>query len=781
MNNLNANQTNYEVTPVRRLMSDAVLHHEIRPRNDIISPQDFLNEIRETVISYNRGKPQNKIQLSLICEMMRTDPVTGNIVAVEKFAFNSYQKPIYDSTHLEATYERMVAKILESFLAFLKNGSGWTLKRIIKLDITPAKNKPVKGSSYVSLPEVLRRKNMLINMKNEDNECFKWAVTRALNLVVKNAEGITKDLKKQAEELNWDGTEFQTPCSERMYKKIERNNNVSLLVFGHEDTETGINIIPLYVPKERRGKTIRLFFLNDGENSHYCVINSMSRLISSQVSKNTRTKYVCDYCLNYFGSQKVLDKHTESCSKHEAVNTILPKPGENIFKFKNIQNCVECPIKFYADSILPNIDETHGKTKLHQRHVMSVFCFYPVFRVEGFSMEHVTYVIKDEHDEVDKIFMENLEEAARKVYETFKTPVPMIFDEDAMKLHESLTVCYACGDKLGRNKVRDNCHYTGKYRGTLNSKCNLKLKVNRTIPVLFHDLSGYDSHLFVKRLADTDGEVDCIPENEEKYITFNKNVLVDTIERDGKKVKVYVRLKFLDTFRFMNTSLAKLVKNIDRFEHTDKYFTTEQQELLRRKEVYPYNYMTNFSKSAETELPPKEAFNTCLDSGTVSCSDEFDEMKPKEIFDEDYEHRQKVFKDFVCENLGDYTGLYVRTDTFQLADVMENFIDVCLEKYKLGPVHYVTAAALAWDGMLKVTGVEIELLTDPNMYLFFEEGIRGGASSAMKRYLKANNKYMKDYDPEKPSVFIPYQDKNGLYTSVLRGPLPHSGFRWLTE
>ena len=125
--------------------------------------------------------------------------------------------------------------------------------------------------------------------------------------------------------------------------------------------------------------------------------------------------------------------------------------------------------------------------------------------------------------------------------------------------------------------------------------------------------------------------------------------------------------------------------------------------------------------------------------------------------------------------------IYVRTDTFQLADVMENFIGVCLEKYKLDPVHYVTAAALAWDGMLKVTGVEIELLTDSDMYLFFEEGIRGGVSSAMKRYLKGNNKYMKDYDPEKPSVFITYQDKNGLYTSVLRRPFPVGGFRWLTE
>ena len=80
--------------------------------------------------------------------------------------------------------------------------------------------------------------------------------------------------------------------------------------------------------------------------------------------------------------------------------------------------------------------------------------------------------------------------------------------------------------------MRDHCHYTGKYGGALHSECNLKLKRTRTIPVLFHNLSGYDSHLFVKRLADTPGEVRCIPENEEKYITFNKNVLVDTIAFD---------------------------------------------------------------------------------------------------------------------------------------------------------------------------------------------------------------------------------------------------------
>ena len=284
----------------------------------------------------------------------------------------------------------------------------------------------------------------------------------------------------------------------------------------------------------------------------------------------------------------------------------------------------------------------------------------------------------------------------------------MIFDEEE---------CYACGktfdeEDFNMTKVRDHCHYTGKYRGALHSLCNLRLKRVRTIPVIFHNLSGYDSHLFVKRLADTIGRVDCIPQNAEKYVTFNKNVHVDTIVRDEKDIKVYSRLKFVDSFRFMQSSLASLVKNITRFEHTDRYFTPEQQELLRRKEVYPYEYMTDFSKFAETELPSKEdlEFNKRLNCGAVFKSGKFDEMEPEEISDEDYAHAKELWNAFGCNNLGDYTDLYCKIDTLQLADVFENFINVCLEKYKLDPAYYLTSASLAWDGMLKVTGVEIELL-----------------------------------------------------------------------
>ena len=96
--------SNYKVTPVRRFLSNIVSHHEVLPRNDVISPRDFLNEIKPVVISFIREKQQNKIQLLLVCEMVRTDPVTGNMVTAERSAFRSPQEPVYDSTDLEATY-----------------------------------------------------------------------------------------------------------------------------------------------------------------------------------------------------------------------------------------------------------------------------------------------------------------------------------------------------------------------------------------------------------------------------------------------------------------------------------------------------------------------------------------------------------------------------------------------------------------------------------------------------------------------------------------------------
>ena len=264
-------------------------------------------------------------------------------------------------------------------------------------------------------------------------------------------------------------------------------------------------------------------------------------------------------------------------------------------------------------------------------------------------------------------------------------------------------------------------------------------------------------------------------------MSFSKNVLVDVV--DGNNV--YVKLIFKDTFRFLGKSLASLVKITETFRHTDKYFTEEEQIVLRSKQHYPYEYMDSFSRFKETTIPPKEAFNSLLNSkGLVFSSreDNFDEMKPEEITDKDYKDFKRSWEASKSKNLGDFTMFYVKGDTLQMADVFGNFIDVFRNLFGgLDPSHYIPAPHYFNGAMLKVTGVQIPLLTDPNMHLFFEDNKRGGVSLAMKRYAKANNKYMENYDPSKVSKFIIYNDKNGLYTSILAGPLPFSDFKWTTE
>ena len=127
--------------------------------------------------------------------------------------------------------------------------------------------------------------------------------------------------------------------------------------------------------------------------------------------------------------------------------------------------------------------------------------------------------------------------------------------------------------------------------------------------------------------------------------------------------------------------------------------------------------------------------------------------------------------------MGDYHDHYMKKDVLLLADVFEKFIDTYLKFYKLDPCHYFSSPGLSWDAMLKITGVRLEKVFDIDMYLFIEKGLRGGISYIAKRYAKANNKYMNDYDPKKQSTFISYLDMNNLYGWAMSEYLPYEGFK----
>ena len=153
-------------------------------------------------------------------------------------------------------------------------------------------------------------------------------------------------------------------------------------------------------------------------------------------------------------------------------------------------------------------------------------------------------------------------------------------------------------------------------------------------------------------------------------------------------------------------------------------------------------------------------------------------LNDEHITEDEYAHAQKVWETFKCNTLRDYHDLYVKTDVALLADVFENFRNLCLEQYGLDPAHYFTSPGLSWDALLKKTGVNLELFTDLEMHLFAERGIRGGISMISKRYAKANNLLVPDYDASKPNNYIIYLDANDLYGWAMSKPLPKSGFKW---
>ena len=150
----------------------------------------------------------------------------------------------------------------------------------------------------------------------------------------------------------------------------------------------------------------------------------------------------------------------------------------------------------------------------------------------------------------------------------------------------------------------------------------------------------------------------------------------------------------------------------------------------------------------------------------------------EDISDIDYRHANNVFKVFKLENLGDYHDLYVQSNTLLLADVFNNFRDMCLKEYEPDPAHFLSLPGLAWQACLKKTNIELDLLTDYDMLLMVEEGIRGGTYHSTHRYAKANNKYMKNYNNNEESSYIQYLDANNLYGWAMSKKLPVNGFKW---
>ena len=324
-----------------------------------------------------------------------------------------------------------------------------------------------------------------------------------------------------------------------------------------------------------------------------------------------------------------------------------------------------------------------------------------------------------------------------------------------IKEYKRATKCHICFKPFSEKKrrVRDCCHCTGLYRGAAHSSCNLKYKIPNDIPVVFHNITGYNAHLFIRELSKYTNRMGVIAKNIEDYISFSIKVEVDKyIDKDGNECAKEMELRFIDSIKFMSSSMDSLVNNLAWGGHEFfgfESYNDRQCKLLIQKGIYPYEYMDSWDRFKEMSLPSIERFYSNLNMSGVS--------------DTDYEHACSVWREFRIKNIGEYHDLYLRTDVILLAIIFESFRRVCLENYGLDPSHFYTAPGLAWKVCLKKTGVSLKLLLDPDMLLMFKRGIRGGITQYVHRWAAANNPYMgSEYDKSKPTQYLQYLDANNL-------------------
>lgn len=765
---------------------------------------------------------------------------------IKEHYFNSPMRTIISPVNIQEFINDVFNGFFEA-LTIAKNSSDWIFKEFVRFTIATNTHKSVLGRSYIKLPDSIANKKACVNIKNTDERCFDYCLIASriydmINSKDKNAVyNYSKNIYPNSDDKNKCVIEIpkniKYPITTDNIQSYEELNNMQINVFELDpkfnphyidendddddiDIRNYINIV--YKSNQHKKEVVNLLLLSDGDKSHYVLIRSLSRLFASK--KSNRTKYFCPNCITKsFLSCELLEKHVMNCANYSEserkecdIVCKLPEEGdESIMKFKHDNYTFYHPFHVIADfesTLVPYDEFKNSNTTKYQKHVPNSYGLKYCSIHKDYD-EDVEIFNSNNPEEVCKSFIEKLEEYAIHSYELTQlhksTNDIIISIDDAIK-HNIATHCENCKmqftceegeekrdaeDKENQViKVMHHDHITGNFISSLCSKCNFKFQYRKFLPVYIHNLKGYDAHLFINSLykyGQTERDVSCIPNNEERYISFSKVIKVgEAFSKKDKCMKpVMYEIRFLDTIAFMNSSIESLVNNLRKgvsdvntmtnaFPNSCKHFTDyvnyipvldyNKISLMTTKGIYPYDYITSFDKMNDSKLPDKRYF--------------YSKLYDSECTDEEYKQAQNVWKTFNCKTFLDYHNLYLKSDVLLLADVWESFRITCYENYGLDCTYYFTAPGLSFDAMLKHTKINLQLLTDIEMYEFCESGIRGGLSQISTRHAVANNKYIsKKYDDKKDDSYIVYLDANNLYGWAMSQALPYANFKWNTE
>ena len=622
----------------------------------------------------------------------------------------------------------------------------------------------------------------MINIRNHnDHNCFLLCYTAAYHLRYKPDLIVGRLVDPKLEETDphtytKPGThqasdDFFMPMSLNMIPQFERLNNVQVNVFQYQKGD----LIPMIVSKFESSDIfiMDLLLLYEPGMHHFVLIKDLLRFVCEVRKQKFRSfLQLCRNCFQIHYNEIDHKTHERLCKDHEPAVVIMPTAENGCikYKFKNFQALWYAPIVVYFDfeSFLNPVTTCMNNPQISSSRVLEKHepSGYSMVAIDHESSEPFFFSL-DSSENCLENFIKELHLLARDVYIYKRKVLHYLGDRSQLRREETLT-CWICQENFSESeeKCLDHCHSSGKFLGWTHDKCNLARRNINYIPVVGHNLQNYDMHHICLALNECDSRstIQVIPSTDEKYISLIIGVVVKTITRkDQTTQNIYEYLRFIDSFKFLNSSLQKLVDNLpdNKFTILENHFQKVSQTcrtLIRRKGFYPYNYMTDRKKFDEKKLPPLGKWVNSLDGDKIAISaDNLVEAK-------------EVFNQFNCQNLRDYHDLYLSCDTLLLACVFEEFRSISYETYSLDCAHHFTASNLAGDAFKRVCKADVELLTDRDHLDMVEKMMRGGTASIFeKRQFTANNRQMNEtFNSSVDTTYGFMVDANNLYGGVMQ-------------
>ena len=669
------------------------------------------------------------------------------------------------------------------------------------------------------LPKWVANKGAIVVPKSAEGESFLDACVISANMKgnfenKKHIEIITKKTRELRQEFDFSGgSDFDL--------FVEKNSGIGFYVYILSSTKEYVHFHNYTSGKEFE-RNIEILW--DKKKDYFSVVKNSRRLLCRQVGGRFAPILRCLSCGDISRSHSAFDNHKIACSGGKIITFRERDKDGNlpVMKFTNYHGTSRCHNWGAADSedTLKGIALTRGESELVQEHnacawgcVLKTLLNAKPEYIQCFSEkptdEFVKKLIVKACLLFDKISMGRVKSNSKFYKEKFEEndiPIEEILMDtqndftyryslrnrwmtDEVKKMGKMEMyvrkeCSICGRIFSKKDIRviDHDHFTGEYLGIAHQLCNSLRRSILEINIFMHN-APYDNiellpSLMTQHFPEMITQVKGINKrSSQKFLSLTLRVPVAEEIHQAKKKKTkkivpkYFDINFRDSYGFFKKSLAEIIKNLkeEDFKTTLQLFSEHEDfKRVSKKHIFPFGAMKNRAR---------------LFGGLPERSECFDELFQKKMSESDYNQMVEDYEYFGCENMMEYLLTYLKGDCTHLFDALLKMSETNIKAEGLDPRNFLTFPQLSFCGMLKKTGVEMELFPSEraDMFNFFNDNRRGGFTTCVSRYCKANHKYLKNYDPSKPSIFIFGKDFHGLYSAVECTEVPLRDYTWMTR